>query len=138
MIGTSVSSRNRMIVRRRFAGLLEAIRHEADGIVSFTMHHHQRLTSPRAVEHFQELPVVKDKVVIGHEHLEGCVSIRDQSGQFLTENAGGRIRNDQVETVIRVAFAICLLVIVHNAGAERCTARLKRKRQYGGISPRDR
>ena len=59
-----------VVIGRGLACRLQPLRHELDGVVALAMDHHERLLAARAVEHFQELAVVQDQVVIGHEHLE--------------------------------------------------------------------
>ncbi len=127
-----------MVVRRHLAGLLKTLGHEFDRVVALAMDHHQGTAAAGAFEHFEQLPIVQNQVVIGHEDLERAVAVVDQRRQFLAEHAGGRIGDDQVETVIGEALAVGLLVVLHDACAQARAPRLQRERQHRRIAARDR
>ena len=101
------------------------------------MHHHERTAAAGAFEDFEQLTVVQHQVVVGHENLERAVAVLDQRRQFLPEHARRRVRDDEVEPVIRQALAVGLFVILHDAGPQTGAARLQRERQDGRVAAGD-
>jgi hypothetical protein len=66
-----------MKIRRRLTCCFEALGHEFDCVVSFAMHHHEGPFTPSAFKYLKKLSVIRDHVVIGHEHFVGQVAFKN-------------------------------------------------------------
>ena len=127
-------SRRSVEIGRDMALALELHRHEANGVVALAMDHHQRLLASRDLEDLQQLPVAENKIVIGHEHLEGGVAVLDQRRQFLAEHDRRRIGDDQMKGGVDVAFAFGQFAILLDTGPQRRAFLLQRKGKDHGVA----
>ncbi len=98
--------RQGVAVGRRLPGPLQLLAHVADGVVALGMDHHAGALPAGEVEHVEDLPVVQDEVVVGHEDLERGVALGDQGRQLLAEHRRRRVRDDQVDRHVDVALAL--------------------------------
>ena len=106
-------------IRRDMALPLELVGEVADGVVALAMDHDERLLATRYLEHFEQLLVAENEVVIGHEHFERGVAVLDQRRQFLPEHDRGRIGDDQMKGGVDVAFAFGKFSVFLDASPER-------------------
>ena len=113
-----------------------ALGHEADGVVALRVHHHQRALAARDLEHLEQLAVVQDEIVIGHEHLEGGVPGLHEGWQLLAEHLGRRLSDDEMKADIDVALPLRLSAVLLNAFAQRRALDLERERQDAGVAAR--
>ena len=98
--------RSSVKIRRDMAFTFQPLGQVANGVVPFTMHHHQRLLAAGHLENLEQLLVAQNEVVISHEHLEGRVAVLDERRQLLTENDRRRVGYDQMKRCVDVALAL--------------------------------
>ena len=104
--------RRGVVVRRRLAGPLEPVGEKADRVVVLGVHHHQRAGLARDRHDLQHLEIGEREPLVGHEHLERGVAVRDQRGQFLAQHLLGRVGDDEVKGDVDVAVAVGLGVVL--------------------------
>jgi hypothetical protein len=110
--------RDAVIIRRDMAFLLESISEMPDGVIALAMDHDERLLAASNIEHFQQLFVVENEIVVGHEDLERGIAVAHQRRQFLPKHDRGRIGNDQVKRGVDIAFAFREFAVILHAGPE--------------------
>lgn len=109
-----------------------------DGVMPLGVNHHQRLFPAGNLEHVQQLCIVKDQIVTGHEDLERGVAVPHQSGQPLPQHLWGRNGDDQVKKDVRMAVPHGLVAIVLDSRAQGLTPDLKGEGQDGRVPARGR
>ncbi|MNL46472.1 hypothetical protein D3C87_1691870 [compost metagenome] len=123
-----------MIFWRRLALCLELVGQVADDVVILSMDHHQRAGFFGHRHDPQDIEISERQAVIGHEDLEGCITIAHQSRQFLSENLRARIRNDHMERHIGVALAFSLGMVSLNRSPQRLASFLQAEGHDRGVA----
>src|SRR3954454_23119172 len=125
-----------MIIRRCPTGPLEALRHEPDGIIALAMHHHEGALPASDLENIEDLAVVQNEVIIGHENLERRKSVPNEGREFLTENLRRRIGNDQMKGGVDEALPLRECTVALQTRSQAGSALLQRKRHDQGVPAR--
>src|SRR4051812_40617981 len=108
-----------VIARRRFARELEPVGQEADGVVVLGMNHNESARLARNAHNLKDFPVSESKAFIGHENFERRVTIRNETGQFLSKHLLSRIRNNEMKGGIDMTVTFSQRVVILQSLAER-------------------
>ena len=122
---------DRVVARRRRAGVDEAFRQPGDHAVVLGVNHREGAEPPRGGQDVQELLVLEAESLVGHVDLERRDAFCDQPGQVLAEGLLGRIGDDQVERVVDHRLLAGAAVVVLDDGPELHPAVLRGERDHG-------